>query len=130
MESSGKERRRWSRVPVGGEVEGRIHTVAGAPVIDLSVNGALLEVPCSLRPGTIYPLRLSLGDEFVVVKGRVVRSFVHHFVPLPGGEAQVNYRTAIEFGDMTQDQRLLLLRHIGTQVGSFDAEFEEAPPGD
>ena len=53
-EWDGRERRKYPRVPLKGEVKGKIHTVSAAPVVDLSVEGALLEVPCVLEPKTLY----------------------------------------------------------------------------
>ncbi len=69
-EWDGRERRKYPRVPLKGEVKGKIHTVSAAPVVDLSVEGALLEVPCVLEPKTLYTLRLAVGPtEQLEVKG-------------------------------------------------------------
>ena len=77
-EWDGAERRKYPRVPLKGEVKGKIHTVSAAPVIDLSVEGASLEVPCALEPKTTYTLRLAVGPtEQLEVKGKVIRSWVH-----------------------------------------------------
>ena len=133
--SGGSERRRRPRVPVHGEVMGRIHTVASAPFVDLSESGALLEVTCSLRPGAFYALRFVIpdaGDE-LVLKTRVVRSFVHGFKTTPGGESLVLYRTAVEFVETTARDKTVLQRHLAAAtrhpepgaLDGFDEDFED-----
>src|SRR5262249_2051826 len=126
------------RVSLNGEVQGRIHTVASAPVLNLSYDGALLEVACSLRVGTFYVLRLVLanGDE-LLLKSRIVRSAVHGFEIKSGGASLVKYRTAVEFVELTDPQRRGLqtyLRALGGDLseaeapgasGEFDTEFDE-----
>jgi hypothetical protein len=121
----GRERRKQPRVPIqGGEVEGRIHSVNSAPVIDISETGALLEVSSALRPGTVYVLRLSFGpDRQLNIRCRVIRTFVHSFQPKAGGESNVTYRAAVEFMDMMESDRAVLRAHIDS-IQNIDMEFE------
>ena len=119
-----KERRRSPRVAVNGEVLGRIHTVSAAPVLDISENGALLEVSSAVRPGSIYLLRLALSHERQLnLKSRVVRTYVHSFQPKEGGESVVTYRAAVEFLDVSEQERAFLREHIGDLRGHLDVEF-------
>lgn len=127
--SRGAERRRHPRVPVHGEVMGSIHTVASAPFIDLSETGALLEVTCALKPGSFYRLKFHVpetGD--LMLKTRVVRSFVQGFRTGPNGETILLYRTALEFVEVLEGDRDALRRHLGsgnhTAPGALD-EFGE-----
>ena len=95
---NGRERRRHPRVPLKGEVKGKIHTVSSAPVIDLSVEGALLEVPCALTPKTLYTMRLALSpEEHLEIKSKVIRSYVHGFERNAKGETVIKYRAAVQF---------------------------------
>ena len=112
---SGAERRRHPRVPVHGEVMGSIHTVASAPFVDLSLNGALLEANCALKPNSFYRRRfvLPVGRE-LVLKTRVVRSAIHEFRPGPKGEKELVYRTAVEFIDVPDADREALEAHLGS----------------
>jgi hypothetical protein len=114
--SDGRNRRKFPRVPVRGEVSGRIHTVASAPVLDLSEGGALLEVPCALRPRSLYSLRLSLGEGRVLtLQSSVVRSYVHSFEAVGDGENRVQYRAAIQFLNLSDaDRELLRVRLYGS----------------
>jgi hypothetical protein len=130
---TGVERRRHPRVPVHGEVMGSIHTVASAPFVDLSETGALLEANCALKPGSFYRLRFTIpGTGDMVLKTRVVRSFVHGFRPGPKGENALVYRTAVEFIEMAPADRAALHRHLGSgaahpepgDLKGFGEEFE------
>ena len=96
-----------------GEVRGKIHTVSSAPVVDLSVNGALLEVTCVLKPKTMYTLRLAVGPtEQLEVKGKVVRSYVHGFERNERGETVIKYRAAVQFQDVGDAQKEILHRTV------------------
>jgi hypothetical protein len=121
---TGAERRRHPRVPVHGEVMGSIHTVAAAPFVDLSETGALLEANCALKPGSFYRLRFTIpGSGEMLLKTRVVRSFVHGFRPGPKGENALVYRTAVEFIEMAAADREALHRHL-------DSGAAHPEPGD
>jgi PilZ domain-containing protein len=127
---SGAERRRHPRVPVHGEVMGSIHTVASAPFVDLSETGALLEVTCALKPGSFYRLKFnvpSAGE--LVLKTRVVRSFVQGFKTGPKGETVLLYRTALEFVELMASELKALRRHLDTgkhtSPGALDGFQEE-----
>ena len=109
----GRERRKHPRVPLKGEVKGKIHTVSAALVIDLSVEGALLEVPCVLQPKTVYNLRLAVGPtEQLEVKGKVIRSYVHGFERNERGETVIKYRAAVQFQAVGDAQKETLQKTI------------------
>ena len=117
MTSDGKDanRRRFPRTPVRGEIVGQIYTETAAPVLDLSEGGALLEVPCVLRPRSFYTLRLALGGGAVLLmKASVVRSYAHHLETVSEGETRVRYHAALQFIDLREpDRELLRLRITG-----------------
>ncbi len=109
----GRDRRKHPRVPLKGEVKGKIHTVSAAPVIDLSVQGALLEVPCVLEPRTVYTLRLAVGPtEQLEVKGKVIRSYVHGFERNERGETVIKYRAALQFQAVGDAQKEALHKTV------------------
>lgn len=110
----GKDRRRHPRIDLKGEVSGRIHTIASAPVVNLSASGALLEVPCVLKPRSTYTLRLAFGtSQHLDVKVRVIRSYVHGFDRNEKGENVIKYRAAVEFLGLPDSQRVALEQFIG-----------------
>ena len=112
-EWDGRERRKYPRIPLKGEVKGKIHTVSAAPVVDLSVEGALLEVPCALKPKTLYTLRLAVGPtEQLQIKGKVIRSYVHGFERNERGETVIKYRAAVQFQDIADAQKETLHKTV------------------
>src|SRR5262245_38190704 len=127
MSFSGKDRRNRVRVSLNGEVLGKINTSTAAPIIDLSENGALIEVQTVLRPGAIHTLRLPLvEDRDLVLRCRVVRSFIHGFDRQSGEEAAVRYRAAVEFVGLADEERDFLREHIRrrtTPNDDFDLEL-------
>jgi hypothetical protein len=140
VDSKGAERRRWPRAPVYGEIVGQIYTETAAPVLDLSEGGALLEVPCVLRPRSFYTLRLSLGSGAVMLlKASVVRSYVHHLEKFGDGESRVRYHAALQFIDITERDRVLLRLRIagdaslagaiGARLGPSEPEAARAAAG-
>jgi hypothetical protein len=121
-DSGGRERRRWPRAPLGGEVVGRIYTEHAAPILDLSEGGALIEVPCALRPRSVYSVRLVIGPGIVLMlKASVVRSYVHHFENAGEGEMRVRYQAALQFVDLRAADQELLRRRIAGEALLFAA---------
>lgn len=121
-DSGGRERRRWPRSPLGGEVVGQIYTEHAAPILDLSEGGALLEVPCALRPRSVYSVRLVIGPGTVLMlKASVVRSYVHHFENAGKGETRIRYQAALQFVDLRAADQELLRRRIAGETPLFAA---------
>jgi len=114
VEDDRADRRRWPRVPVLGQAHGRIYTEAAAPILDLSEGGALLDVPCALRPRSLHSLRLALEDGQVVsLMASVVRSHAHLIEPIGSGESRVRYRAAVQFVGISDTTRELLRQRVG-----------------
>jgi hypothetical protein len=110
---NGVDRRQHPRVSLEGELRGRIHTVASAPVINLSMVGALLEVPCTLQVGALYTMRLVIDSATSVdIKGKVVRSYVHGFHKDEKGETVIKYRAAVQFQAVPEDRQTDLEQFI------------------
>jgi hypothetical protein len=126
----GRERRRWPRAPLRGEVVGQIYTEHAAPILDLSEGGALVEVPCVLRPRTVYSVRLMIAHGTVMtVKATVVRSYVHRFENAGEGETRVRYQAALQFVNLTSSDQELLRRRISDSAPLVDAGLTETGPG-
>src|SRR5688572_30731845 len=113
MTGGGRERRRWPRAPLRGEVVGQIYTEHAAPILDLSEGGALVEVPCALRPSSVYSVRLMIAQGVVLtLKATVVRSYVHRFESAGQGEMSVRYHAALQFVDLRATDQELLRKRI------------------
>ena len=55
-EWEGDERRSEPRVAIDGSLQGEIEAAVAAPLMDLSVSGALIEVPSALPANARYTL--------------------------------------------------------------------------
>lgn len=120
----GDERRSHPRVPLrdGGTKTGE--TVLPTAIVDISLSGALLEVPSTLSPQSRYLLRVPLANgNALELEGEVVRSYVHGFDKVSAGLPSVRYRAAIKFVDVTPD-RLEALQKIVNDSGGFDRNAE------
>ena len=109
---------------------GKIHASNPAPIVNLSEKGALVEIECVLRPGTVQMLRLPLrtaGE--LTLRCRVVRSFIHGFDAVAGEESRVRYRAALEFVGLTDEERAALRSHLesGVRREDLDADLGGRP---
>ena len=134
MTGSGRERRRWPRAPLRGQLVGQIYTEHAAPILDLSEGGALVEVPCVLRPRTVYSVRLMIAHGVVMtVKATVVRSYVHRFENAGAGETRVRYQAALQFLNLGARDLELLRQRIADSAPLVAAglmETGQVPPPD
>lgn len=105
-EYEGDERRDHPRVPIDGQLQGEIEAFVVAPLMDLSLSGALIEVPSALPANARYALKLPMSEtDSVEVQAEVVRSYVHGFDSISAGKPAVKYRAAIKFIDLTDAQQ-------------------------
>ena len=117
-EWKGKERREHARLPIDGEMRGRIHSALDGLVVDLSVSGALLEVPTTLAPNMKYILKLSLEPgKLLELRAEVVRSYVHGFDKKATDKPAVRYRAALRFVDQTDEQITALENFLRERTG-------------
>lgn len=132
QDDQGSDRRRWRRLEVHGEIVGQIYTETAAPILDLSEGGALLEVPCVLRPRSLYNLRLNLGQGTqLLLKSTVVRSYVHHFEPVGEGESRIRYHAALQFVDLSHADRNALRRRVAGELpGMASASLDLHTPSE
>ena len=102
----GEERRRHPRIAIAGAVEGALDSVLEAPIVDLSISGALVDVSSGLPSGGRCVLKLSTDEgETLEIPAQVVRSYVHGFHKGKDGQPSVRYRAAIQFVDLSARQK-------------------------
>ena len=101
----GDERRGQPRVAIRGGVQGELEPAVTAPLMDLSLSGALVEVPSALPQKARYALKLPAASEGTFeIHVEVVRSYVHGFDTVAAGKPAVRYRAALKFIDVTDEQ--------------------------
>ena len=116
----GNERREHPRVPIAGELQGKIETTIDVPLVDVSLSGALLEMPTSLAANTRYRLKVDASDaaEAFEADVDVVRSYVHGFDRGNAGQPAVKYRVAIRFVELTEAQETSLQKLMDRRSGT------------
>ena len=80
----------------------------------------------AVRPVELVGLRLPLpGAGELILRCRVVRSFIHGFDRAAGEESLVRYRSALEFVGLTEEERAVLRAQLEAGSGGArdDAEL-------
>jgi hypothetical protein len=117
------ERRRNARVPALGDVIGSIHAIKAAPILNISERGILIESPAVLRPGALYTIQLGLEKaKPMLLRARVVRSYVHKVTTQQDGEGRIRYRAALSFEPVPDEIADTLKRTVQSMKGS-EEEF-------
>lgn len=102
----GEERRSHPRIAIEGAIEGALDSVIEAPIVDLSMSGALVDVSSGLPSGGRCALRIPTErNETLEIPARVVRSYVHGFHKGKDGQPSVRYRAAIQFLELSEPQK-------------------------
>jgi hypothetical protein len=89
------ERRDGPRLDILGELNGEVMVFQAMNVRDLSIAGAKVETPFALQLDSIHEFRLTLGEQSVVVKGRVAHCQISDVE-----QEHISYQTGIEFVDL------------------------------
>ncbi|MFQ5989510.1 MAG: PilZ domain-containing protein [Candidatus Methylomirabilales bacterium] len=107
-----RDKRRFSRVMVGGTNKGRVTALYDASLVDISLGGVLIEHVQVVRPGTTSSLDFELHGKRLSLKCRVARSVVHRTEMQPDGEQSLIYHTGLEFVDLADGTRQLICNYI------------------
>jgi hypothetical protein len=86
------EKRDRERIEILGELRGEVMVFQQMAIKEISRGGAQVETAFPLQLDSLHEFRLSLGDRFVVVKGRVAHCSISDVE-----QEQVLYRAGIEF---------------------------------
>lgn len=108
-------KRAVDRTRIPGEVFGEVTVFQPMTILDLSENGAQIEAPYTLQNDSLHEFRLSLGERFVIVKGRVVYCQIGDI-----RDGTVLYRSGVEFVEPSS--------HALTAIRDFVAVHKAPPP--
>ncbi len=89
-----KDKRNAERVQILGELRGDVKVFLPLHVREISRTGVTIETLFPLHVDSLHDVRLSLGDTSVVIKGRVVHSYVSDV-----DQDAVAYRAGLELVD-------------------------------
>ena len=104
------DKRETERIAPRGQLEGAVMVFQPMTIVEISHNGAQIEVPFPLQLDSLHEFRLSLGERSVVVKGRIVHCYV--------GELSTDgtvYRSGIEFVEPSEPVRQAIADFVDTQ---------------
>jgi hypothetical protein len=114
------DQRQRPRISLPQAITGEVTVYRSVSVSELSLEGARLETPEPLRVNSIRAVRLSLGDQPLVVKARVCHASVRAL-----HDDVVVYTSGVEFLDLTPAARLAIEGYL-KRVGSIvTAEYDE-----
>jgi hypothetical protein len=99
------------RVPIPGDLHGEILVFQPMRVCDIGNTGVTVETRFPLHIDAVHVLRLSLGSQTVVVKGRVADSRISGVV-----QDAVTYQSGLEFV-AASDEMLNAIRQYVTTAG-------------
>ena len=102
-----EDKRLSHRLEMLGYVPGEIAVLAPVAIRDLSVLGAQVESSFPLLLNSVHEMRLHLGSDSVVLKGRVA----HCRIADLGTDVTV-YRAGIEFVDVFEHAAAAITAHL------------------
>jgi hypothetical protein len=124
QEQSPQDRRRRPRVKLDGGLVANVQTVLQAPIIDLSVSGALIEIEEALRPSNRCTVRLPVGeDQTLRLTARVMRSVLVSLAREGDAGSAARYQVALEFVDLSDESAATLNAYLGRVDGAVSAEI-------
>ncbi|MGE3959196.1 MAG: PilZ domain-containing protein [Vicinamibacterales bacterium] len=101
------ERRTGDRTEILGDLRGEVMIYQPMAVREISQGGALIESSFPLQIDSLHDVRLELGDDSVVVKGRVVHSSIADM-----DREFVAYRSGLEFIQPSAGVREVIAKFI------------------
>ncbi len=116
--------RRRVRVQLSGSLQGSVSLRMDVQVINLSLDGAMIEHAQVLSPGATFPLFLKIDQANLCLRAHIVWSHVHGARKGENGEGEIRFRTGLHFRDVPKDARTHLERYL-TAVSPAEAEPPE-----
>ena len=92
MSGSSGEKRDRERVEILGELHGEVMVFQPLSIKEISHGGCLVETSFPLHLNSLHDIRLTLGDQSVVLKGRVAHCRISDV-----DQELVHYRSGLEF---------------------------------
>jgi hypothetical protein len=97
MAAEYEHKREGERLQILGDLHGEVMVFQPMAVKELSHGGAQVETAFPLHLDSLHEFRLTLGDQSVVVKGRIVHCSISDI-----DQEIVLYRSGIEFVDLSE----------------------------
>ncbi len=110
------ERREHPRVEMMHSVGGEVQAVVASSIINISVSGSLVELPCRLNPGGLYEIQMSFSERVIKTVAQVVRSYVHSVGHSEDGTSTLLYRAGLLFQKLEDEDKVFLEQFVGQHL--------------
>ena len=107
MTGTPDEKRDRERVEILGELRGEIMVFQPLSIKEISHGGCLVETSFPLHINSLHDIRLTLGDQSVVLKGRVAHCRISDV-----DQEVVHYRSGVEFIEASERIRGVIVQFI------------------
>ena len=107
MTGNSDEKRDRERVEILGELHGEIMVFQPLSIKEISHGGCLVETSFPLHINSLHDIRLTLGDQSVVLKGRVAHCRISDV-----DQEVVHYRSGVEFIEPSERIRGVIVQFI------------------
>jgi hypothetical protein len=101
------EKRDRERVEILGELHGEVMVFQPLSIKEISHGGCLVETAFPLHLNSLHDLRLTLGDQSVVLKGRVAHCRISDV-----DQEVVHYKSGVEFIEPSERVRSVIKEFI------------------
>jgi len=102
-------KRERERIEILGEMHGEVMIFQPLSIKEISRGGCVIETAFPLHLDSLHDIRLTLGEQSVVLKGRVVHSHIHDV-----DQEIVHYRSGVEFIETPARVREVIIEFIDT----------------
>lgn len=107
MTGNSDEKRDRERVEILGELHGEVMVFQPLSIKEISHGGCLVETSFPLHINSLHDIRLTLGDQSVVLKGRVAHCRISDV-----DQEVVHYRSGVEFIEPSERIRGVIVQFI------------------
>ena len=107
MTGTPDEKRDRERVEILGELHGEVMVFQPLSIKEISHGGCLVETSFPLHINSLHDIRLTLGDQSVVLKGRVAHCRISDV-----DQEVVHYRSGVEFIETSDRIRGVIIQFI------------------
>lgn len=101
------QKRDRERVEILGELHGEVMVFQPLSIKEISHGGCLVETSFQLHLNSLHDIRLTLGDQSVVLKGRVAHCRISDV-----DQEVVHYRSGVEFIEPSERIRGVIVQFI------------------
>lgn len=107
MTGKPEEKRDRERVEILGELHGEVMVFQPLSIKEISHGGCLVETSFPLHLNSLHDIRLTLGDQSIVLKGRVAHCRISEV-----DQELVHYKSGIEFIEPSERVRGVIKEFI------------------